>query len=160
VRGLDYYTDTVYEWVSDRLGAQATVVAGGRYDGLVSEIGGPETPAVGFALGMERLLALMDAERVTAPSLDAFLAPMDEAAARSAMGLAEALRDEGVAVWLHADGGSLKSQMKKADRSGARYALILGEQELADGTVQVRDLATGEQQHVARAAVAGHVAGG
>jgi histidyl-tRNA synthetase len=158
VRGLDYYTDTVYEWVSDQLGAQATVVAGGRYDGLVSEIGGPETPAVGFALGMERLLALMDSERVTAPGLDAFLAPMDEAAARSAMALAEELRDQGVSVWLHADGGSLKSQMKKADRSGARYALILGEQELADGTVQVRDLATGEQQHVARGAVAGHVA--
>jgi histidyl-tRNA synthetase len=154
VRGLDYYTDTVFEWTSNQLGAQATVVAGGRYDGLVEEIGGPSTPAVGFALGIERLLALMDDERVPAKAPDAFLAPLDQSVEQSAMALAEELRDSGLAVWYHCGGGSLKSQLKKADRSGAPVALVIGEQEAADGTVLVRDLAAGEQLSVARAEVA------
>jgi len=159
VRGLDYYTDTVFEWTSDRLGAQATVVAGGRYDGLVTEIGGPDTPAVGFALGIERLLALMDDERVPTQRPDAFLAPLDASVEQAAMALAEELRDQGLRVWQHCGGGSLKSQLKKADRSGAPLALVIGEQEAAEATVLVRDLTTGEQESVAREEVAGRVVG-
>ncbi len=158
VRGLDYYTDTVYELTSDRLGAQATVVAGGRYDGLVEEIGGPATPAVGFALGIERLLALMDGERVPVRSPDVFLAPLDPTVETAAMALAEDMRDRGISVWYHCGGGSLKSQLKKADRSGARLALVMGEQEAAEGTVLVRDLAAGEQETVSQAEVAEVVA--
>ena len=159
VRGLDYYTDTVFEWTSDQLGAQATVVAGGRYDRLVEEIGGPATPAVGFALGIERLLALMDDARVPARAPDAFLAPLDASVEQSALALAEQLRDRGLSVWQHCGGGSLKSQLKKADRSGAPVALVIGEQEAADGTVLVRDLAAGEQRSVAREEVAEVVSG-
>jgi len=159
VRGLDYYTDTVFEWTSDRLGAQATVVAGGRYDGLVEEIGGPPTPAVGFALGIERLLALMDSDRVPESRPAAFVAPLDPAVETSAMALAESLRDQAIATWYHCGGGSLKSQLKKADRQGARFALILGEQEHADGTVLVRDLVEGDQQTLAQAEAGEFVAG-
>ena len=158
VRGLDYYTDTVYELTSDRLGAQATVVAGGRYDGLVEEIGGPATPAVGFALGIERLLALLDEARVPEQSPDVFLAPLDPAVESQAMALAEGLRDGGVGVWYHCGGGSLKSQLKKADRSGARLALVLGEQEAADGTVLLKDLVAGDQETVSQGEVAEVVA--
>ncbi|MEF8792921.1 histidine--tRNA ligase [Thiohalorhabdus sp.] len=150
VRGLDYYTDTVFEWTSDQLGAQATVVAGGRYDGLVTEIGGPSTPAVGFALGIERLLALMDDERIPGKAPDAFLAPLGTGVEASALALAENLRDRGLRVWYNCGGGSLKSQLKKADRSGAPVSLVIGEQEMADGTVLIRDLVTGDQQSVAR----------
>lgn len=160
VRGLDYYTDTVYEWTSDQLGAQATVVAGGRYDGLVEEIGGPATPAVGFALGMERLLALMaagEAGGATAPEV--FLAPLSEGVEADALALAEELRDRGIRVWHHCGGGSLKSQLKKADRTGAGVALILGEEEQAGETVLVRDLNSGEQERLARSEAVAHVAG-
>ncbi|MFP4560006.1 MAG: histidine--tRNA ligase [Thiohalorhabdus sp.] len=157
VRGLDYYTDTVYEWTSDQLGSQATVVAGGRYDGLVEEIGGPATPAVGFALGIERLLALVAPERVPESHPAVFIAPLDAAVEPDAMALAESLRDRDVSAWYHCGGGSLKSQLKKADRSGARLALVLGEQEQAEGTVLVRDLASGEQESVPREGVEDHV---
>ncbi|HKL77680.1 MAG TPA: histidine--tRNA ligase [Gammaproteobacteria bacterium] len=158
VRGLDYYTDTVFEWTSDQLGSQATVVAGGRYDGLVEEIGGPATPAVGFALGIERLLALMDSERVPQSQPAVFVAPLDPAVETSAMALAESLRDLGLSAWYHCGGGSLKSQLKKADRSGARFALVIGEEEQADGTVLVRDLLEGDQQRVTQAEVGDFVA--
>ncbi len=149
VRGLDYYTDTVYEWLSDQLGAQATVVAGGRYDGLVEEIGGPATPAVGFALGLERLISLLAPDWVTSEPTTVFIAPLGEACESAAMRLAEALRDHKLRVWLHCGGGSLKSQLKKADRLGTRFALILGEQEREGGQVLVRDLHTGEQTPIA-----------
>ena len=119
----------------------------------------PATPAVGFALGIERLLALMDDARVPAKAPDAFLAPLDASVEQSAMALAEELRDRGLSVWQHCGGGSLKSQLKKADRSGAPVALVVGEQEAADGTVLVRDLAAGEQQSVARDEVAEVVRG-
>jgi histidyl-tRNA synthetase len=148
----------VFEWTSDRLGAQATVVAGGRYDGLVEEIGGPSTPAVGFALGIERLLALMDSERVPESRPAVFVAPLDPAVETSAMALAESLRDQGLSAWYHCGGGSLKSQLKKADRQGARFALILGEQEHADGTVLVRDLMEGDQQTLSQAEAGDFVA--
>ncbi len=144
VRGLDYYGRTVFEWVTDRLGAQGTVWAGGRYDGLVEQIGGKPTPGIGFAAGIERLVALVE-ERGTAPAAplpDAYLivpASTDLAAAHT---LAERLRDRlpALAIRVHAGGGSFKSQFKRADRSGARLALVLGEQERAADAITVKDL--------------------
>ncbi len=159
VRGLDYYTDTVYEWTSDRLGAQDTVVAGGRYDRLVEEMGGSPTPASGFALGMERLLALMDAAQVPEESIGAFVAALDQQAEPVALAFSEELRDRGLTVWYHGSGTSLKSQLKKADRSGARVAVLLGERELAEGVVTIRDLVQGDQKTVARTEAVEVVAG-
>ena len=152
VRGLDYYGRTVFEWVTDRLGAQGTVCAGGRYDGLVEQLGGRPTPAVGFALGLERLVALLEARELPdATTPHAYLLLAGEAAERNGPLLAEKLRDALPALRLlvHAGGGSFKSQMKKADRSGARLALILGEDEMLAGNIAIKDLrGTGEQQHV------------
>ena len=142
VRGLDYYNLTVFEWVTDRLGAQATVCAGGRYDGLIEQIGGKPTPACGWALGMERVLELLIEAGQAAPAN----APHAYAVLTSAelmprvMPICEALRQAGVQVQLHMGGGSMKSQMKKADASGARWALVFGEQELLDGQVGIKDL--------------------
>ena len=132
VRGLDYYNLTVFEWITDKLGAQGTVCAGGRYDGLFEQIGGKPTPAVGFAAGMERLVALWrDAGRVPAPRTpDAYVIHQGEGAAECALLAAQALRAAGHAVVQHAGGGSFKSQMKKADASGALIALIVGEDEV------------------------------
>ena len=152
VRGLDYYSRTVFEWVTNRLGAQGTVCAGGRYDGLVEQLGGRPTPAVGFALGLERLVALLEARELpdtTTPH--AYLLLAGEAAERNGPLLAEKLRDAlpQLRLLVHAGGGSFKSQMKKADRSGARLALILGEDEMLAGNIAIKDLRdTGEQQHV------------
>lgn len=143
VRGLDYYNKTVFEWVSDTLGAQGTVCAGGRYDGLVEQIGGKPTPAVGFAAGLERLVALLQARAEVTPKLPhAYLIMMGASASRAGMLLAEQLRDALPALRLVSDcaGGSLKSQLKRADKSGARFALIVAEQELATETVSVKAL--------------------
>ena len=151
VRGLDYYSHTVFEWVTDHLGSQGTVCAGGRYDGLVTQLGGPETPAVGWAMGMERLLVLLE-ELVGAaegPSAHAYLVAMGEAAQTSALGLSERLRDAvpGLRLTNNVSGGNAKAQFKKADRSGAAVAIVVGEQELADGTFSVKPLrGDGEQQ--------------
>lgn len=144
VRGLDYYGRTVFEWVSDRLGAQGTVLAGGRYDGLVEIIGGRPTPAIGFAAGIERLVALVR-ETGRAPERgapDAYLVVGGERIEAEAVRLAERLRDvmPGLQLRLHVGGGSLKSQFRRADRSGARFALVLGEEEAAAGRVTVKDL--------------------
>jgi histidyl-tRNA synthetase len=144
VRGLDYYSRTVFEWVTDRLGAQGTVCAGGRYDGLVEQLGGRSTPAVGFAVGLERLMALLGeagaADRL--PGIDAYLVLAGEAAQQQGMSMAEQLRARLPALRLltHCGGGGFKSQFKKADRSGARYALILGDDELERGVVGVKFL--------------------
>lgn len=142
VRGLDYYNLTVFEWVTDRLGAQATVCAGGRYDGLIEQIGGKPAPACGWALGVERVLELLveagQIAPVTAPHAYAVLT--SPALMPQAMPVCEALRAAGVRVQLHLGGGSMKSQMKKADASGARWALVFGEQELQQGQVGVKDL--------------------
>jgi histidyl-tRNA synthetase len=127
VRGLDYYNLTVFEWVSDALGAQGTVCAGGRYDGLVAELGGKPAPACGFAIGSERVLALMPEPEAVVPHV--YLVHQGETADRYAFGVAEALRDAGVSVVLDANGGSFKAQMRRADASGARFAVILGEEE-------------------------------
>ncbi len=142
VRGLDYYNLTVFEWTTTKLGAQGTVCAGGRYDGLFEQIGGKPTPAVGFAAGMERLIALwQDAGRVPAPRApEAYLVHQGEGAAECALLAAQALRAAGHAVVQHAGGGSFKSQMKKADGSGALFALIVGEDEVRAGELTLKCL--------------------
>jgi histidyl-tRNA synthetase len=159
VRGLDYYHHVVYEWVTDQLGAQGTVCAGGRYDGLVEQLGGKPAPACGFALGVERLLALMQESGQVAPAPvpDAYLVHQGEAASPLAWRAARALREAGMRAVLHMGGGSFKSQMKKADASGARFALIVGDDEAASGMVSVKPLratSAQEQQRIALDALA------
>ncbi len=148
VRGLDYYNDAVYEWVTDRLGAQSSVCAGGRYDGLVTQIGGKETPACGFAMGVERLLALVeDSGRAPSPWAPAvYLVHAGLQTEAQAWTLAEKLRDNGVPTVLHCGGGSFKSQMKRAHSSGARYALIIGDDEAAQQRVSVKALREEREQ--------------
>jgi len=153
IRGLDYYNRTVFEWITDALGAQGTVCAGGRYDTLVARLGGRPTPAVGFALGLERLVAMMEAEPPPPDKgLDAYLIAVGDGPQAKALLVAETLRDASPELCLicHCGGGSFKSQFKKADRSGARYALVLGEGELARGVIGVKPLReAGEQLEVA-----------
>ncbi|MDZ7735264.1 MAG: histidine--tRNA ligase [Gammaproteobacteria bacterium] len=151
VRGLDYYNGTVFEWTTDRLGAQATVCAGGRYDRLIEQVGGQPTPAIGFAIGLERLLELTGAE--AAPTHPHIYIVTSNAAAGGALQLAEELRRElpGLQVMTHCGGGSLKSQFKRADRHGALLALILADDEIANHAVGVKPLrGQGEQQNVGR----------
>ena len=140
VRGLDYYNLTVFEWVTDALGAQGTVCAGGRYDGLVEQLGGKPTSACGFALGVERLLALLQDANILpqAESPDVYLIHQGDAAADLAIRVAESLRDTGLNVVYHCGGGSFKSQMKRADHSGAPLAVIIGDDEVAQGEVTVK----------------------
>jgi histidyl-tRNA synthetase len=150
VRGLDYYTRTVFEWTTDRLGAQSAVCSGGRYDGLVSQLGGRATPAIGWALGMERLVELVrDAD--LAPGEErphAYLVPLGDVAERRAQALAESLRDDvpDLRLWLHCGGGGMKSRMKRADRSGAGYALILGDAELEAASIVMKPLRSHRDQ--------------
>ncbi|MCU0972721.1 MAG: histidine--tRNA ligase [Burkholderiales bacterium] len=142
VRGLDYYNFTVFEWVTKRLGAQGTVCAGGRYDGLVEQVGGKPAPACGFAIGVERVLALLEEQGLEpeTPAVDAYLVHQGEAAGRFAWEVAERLRDAGLQVVFHCGGGSFKSQMKKADASGARFAVIVGDDEAAVGRASLKAL--------------------
>ncbi len=156
VRGLDYYGRTVFEWVTDKLGAQGTVCAGGRYDGLVSQFGGKPTPGVGFAMGVERLVLLLETLDLVPATLNqpphAFICAFGEAAELAALGLAERLRDAlpGLRLLVNAGSGSFKSQFKKADKSGAHFALILGEDELAGRVVGCKPLRDdSEQQSIA-----------
>ncbi|GAA5125619.1 histidine--tRNA ligase [Alloalcanivorax gelatiniphagus] len=146
VRGLDYYGRTVFEWTTDALGAQGTVCAGGRYDGLVAQLGGKPTPAVGFGMGLERLVLLLEKQGQELPGPVAIYITAMGNVQPQALALAERLRDAlpGVGIQCHCGGGGFKSQMKKADRSGARYALILGEDEVAAGQVTVKPL---REQH-------------
>ncbi|MEN8168532.1 MAG: histidine--tRNA ligase, partial [Pseudomonadota bacterium] len=150
VRGLDYYARTVFEWVSNDLGAQGTVCAGGRYDGLVEQLGGKRTPAVGFAMGLERLVALLEETDVSQrlPGVDLYLVMLGDRAQREGVLLAERLRDEvpGLRLISHCGGGSFKSQFKKADKSNARYALILGDDELERGETGLKPLRGGGEQ--------------
>ena len=149
VRGLDYYNLTVFEWVTDKLGAQGTICAGGRYDGLIEQLGGKATPAVGFGLGLERLLLLLETLGVAAdtPVPDVYAIVPEPAQLPAILPALEALRAAGVAVQMHAGGGSFKSQFKKADGSGARFALVFGGDELARGEVSVKPLrAEGAEQ--------------
>jgi histidyl-tRNA synthetase len=142
VRGLDYYNDVVYEWTTIRLGAQGTVCAGGRYDGLIEQVGGKPAPACGFAMGVERLLALLADSKVAIPvrAADAYLVHSGEIASRFAWGVAESLRRQGLAVVFNCGGGSFKSQMKRADASGARFAVIVGDDEAARQIVSLKPL--------------------
>lgn len=166
VRGLDYYNLTVFEWVTDRLGAQGTVCAGGRYDGLIGEIGGKPAPAAGFALGVERLLALLkesgeNAAAWLAPTPpDAYVVHQGAAAGRLAFTVAEALRDVGFSVVRHCGGGNFKAQMKKADASGAPLALVIGDEEAAAHEVAVKPLreTRGEQWRVSVEQLPGAIA--
>jgi histidyl-tRNA synthetase len=151
VRGLDYYNATVFEWVTSALGAQGTVCAGGRYDSLVEQIGGKPAPACGYAMGVERLLALMQEQGYPSSALpvDAYLVYAGELASRIAPHIAESLRDAGLSVVLHCGGGSFKSQMKKADASGAHVAVIIGDDEAAAGEASIKPLrGAGEQKRV------------
>ncbi|HMW24646.1 MAG TPA: histidine--tRNA ligase [Burkholderiaceae bacterium] len=148
VRGLDYYNLTVFEWITEQLGSQGTVCGGGRYDGLFEQLGGKPTPAIGFGLGIERLLLLLQEIGVPVPGAapDAYAVIPDAAALPRAMVVLDQLRAAGVAVQMHAGGGSFKSQFKKADASGARYALVFGGDELAQGMVAVKPLRAGGEQ--------------
>ena len=148
VRGLDYYNRTVFEWVTDKLGAQGTVCAGGRFDGLIEQLGGKPAPACGFAMGIERLLALMEIEGAKPGSYapDAYLVHAGEAAAAWAWQVARRLREQGISVAMHAGGGSFKSQMKKADASGARYAVVIGDNEAADAKLALKPLREASEQ--------------
>jgi histidyl-tRNA synthetase len=146
VRGMDYYNRTVFEWITDRIGSQSTIAGGGRYDGLFAMLGGKPTPACGFGLGMERTLLTMQAfGREAAQEPDAFVVHAGEAASREAWRLGERLRDAGLACVM-GSGGSFKSQMKKADASAARFAIILGDDEVAAGKVAVKPLRGGGEQ--------------
>jgi histidyl-tRNA synthetase len=150
VRGLDYYSRTVFEWVTDALGAQNAVCAGGRYDGLVEKLGGRETPAIGWAMGVERFVALYEACGGRFPTVapDVYLVAVGEGTRERAFALAEALRDElaGIRVETNLGGGSFKAQMKRADKSGAAWALILGEQELSEERIGLKPLRDDAEQ--------------
>jgi histidyl-tRNA synthetase len=150
VRGLDYYSRTVFEWITDALGSQGAVCSGGRYDGLVEKLGGRATPAVGWAMGIERFVALYEAcggeTPLTEP--DVYIAALGDGTQARAFALAEELRDRigGIRVEMNLGGGSFKSQMKRADKSAATYALILGEQELGEGRIGLKPLRSGDEQ--------------
>lgn len=148
VRGLDYYNRTVFEWVTTKLGAQGTIAGGGRYDTLVERLGGNVTPACGFGIGLERVFLLMQEYGVTAKNTpDIYLVNVGELAEKQAFAVSETLRSAGLSVVLHAGGGSFKSQMKKADRSGARFAAILGDDEVAACEISLKPLLqAGEQK--------------
>ncbi|MGH8506631.1 MAG: histidine--tRNA ligase [Stenotrophobium sp.] len=152
VRGLDYYTKGVFEWTTQQLGAQGTVCAGGRYDGLVAQLGGAATPAVGFASGVERLILLLKAQDAAIPDSapHVYFCWLGETAERAARRLAEQLRDAlpGLRLVLHAGGGKLQGQFKRADRSGSRLALVLGDEETAGGNIQVKSLRDNSPQIV------------
>jgi histidyl-tRNA synthetase len=150
VRGLDYYSRTVFEWVTDALGSQGAVCSGGRYDGLVEKLGGRKTPAVGWAMGIERLVALFEACEGVAPANDAdvYVVAVGDNALEQAFAIAERLRDAvaGIKVELNLGGGSFKSQLKRADKSNAEFALILGEQEIVDQRAGLKPLRSTEDQ--------------
>jgi histidyl-tRNA synthetase len=150
VRGLDYYSRTVFEWVTDALGSQGAVCSGGRYDGLVEKLGGRSTPAVGWAMGIERFVALYEVCGGKAPNTDAdvYVVAVGDEALQGAFTVAEGLRNAiaGIRVELNLGGGSFKAQLKRADKSNARYALVLGEQEMIDRTIGLKPLRTNDDQ--------------
>ncbi|RFC37662.1 MAG: histidyl-tRNA synthetase [Candidatus Nitrotoga sp. SPKER] len=151
VRGLDYYNRTVFEWITTRLGAQGTVCAGGRFDGLIGQISGKSAPSTGFAMGIERLLALLQEDGMSTPPapLDVYVVHQGEMAEGMASLIAERLRDSGLRVLLHCNGGSFKSQLKKADASHACVAVILGDNEVSTELATLKPLRGGEQMKVA-----------
>jgi histidyl-tRNA synthetase len=152
VRGLDYYTRTVFEWLTDKLGAQSAVCSGGRYDGLIAQLGGRDTPAVGWALGLERIVELVRAEGgdTAEEPVDAFLVAAGDDARRFGFRLVESLRDRipGIKVSIGSPAAGFKAQLRRADKSGARFALIVGEAEAAGGKVSVKPLRADEPQRL------------
>lgn len=162
VRGLDYYNKTVFEWITESLGSQGTVCGGGRYDGLVEQLGGKPAPAVGFAMGLERLVLMLETLELndTRKAVDVYLVTAGEGTLVNGMKLAEQLRESvpGLRLMTHFGGGNFKKQFKRADKVGATMALVLGENEVAEQTVVVKDLAGGEQQTMPQADVAAHLA--
>lgn len=164
VRGLDYYNRTVFEWVTSSLGSQGTVLAGGRYDGLVAQLGGKDTPAVGFAMGLERIVLLLETLELTKdipPEVDVYVTAMGDSCLVEAIKVAQELRNalSNLKVMSHCGGGNVKKQMKRADKSGASVALLIGEDELAEGIVTVKHLRNDiEQQRVARSALGAFLA--
>ncbi len=157
VRGLDYYTRTTFELVMGHLGAQNTVAAGGRYDGLVQEIGGPATPGIGFALGVERAVSLLDPGTVHPLRPHLFIAALGDTAVAAVMPMVHGLRSAGIRVDTDYTGASLKSQMKKADKSGAAYTLIVGDQELQSGNAVLRNMQSKEQTAVSLSDIVSHL---
>ena len=152
VRGLDYYTKTVFEFVSDSIGAQGTVCGGGRYDGLIDELGGQKTPSLGFALGLERLQLLMEAQGCAYPEpekADLFIIALGDKATGKALELAGDMRSEGFAVLMDLNQRSLRAQMKYANKLGARYTVVLGDNEVDTDRVQLKAMDTGEETEVA-----------
>ncbi len=157
VRGLDYYSKTVFEWITDQLGAQGTVCGGGRFDGLIEHFGGRPTPAIGFAMGLDRLVELLkDSGKDVLSAPDAYLIAMGDKATKKALVLAEQLRDQLPFLRLvtNCGDGSYKAQFRRADKSGARYAIILGEEELEKVSVSIKDLRDGQQERVAQDEIA------
>jgi histidyl-tRNA synthetase len=160
VRGLDYYTRTTFEFVHDRLGAQSGIGGGGRYDGLMAELGGQPLSGIGFGLGVDRTLLACAAEGIepaAANRVDAYIVPLGDDARRRAVVLAAALRADAVRVDVSYGGRGLKGAMKGADRSGAAYAVVLGERDIESGVAQVKDLVSGMQEAVPLEAVTAYV---
>ena len=152
VRGLDYYTKTVFEFVSGSIGAQGTICGGGRYDGLISQLGGQPTPGMGFGCGLERLIMVMEAVGAPfpePPAVDMYLAPLGDAADRPVQKLVYDLRQLGVSTERDLVGRGLRAQMKHADRIGARFSAVIGDGELEAGMVKVKNMQTGEQMETA-----------
>lgn len=162
VRGLDYYNRTVFEWMTESLGSQGTVCGGGRYDGLVEQLGGKATPAVGFAMGLERLVLMMETLGNTdvRRNVDVYMVTAGEGTLTAGMKLVEELREQvpRLRVMTHFGGGNFKKQFKRADKVGAAVALVLGENEVAEKTVVLKDLAGGEQETISQTEIAGKLA--
>ena len=160
VRGLDYYNLTVFEWVTDALGSQGTVCGGGRYDGLVEQLGGQSTPAIGFAVGLERMILLLETLQLVQrkPAVDIMICAMGEEPERQQLKLALELRRAlpGLGIMTHCGGGKFKKQMAHADKSGARFAVIIGDDEISNNVLSVKDLRSGEQQTIEMAAAAAY----
>ena len=151
VRGLDYYTKTVFEFVSDAIGSQGTVCGGGRYDGLLEELGGQHTPSLGFAMGLERLQLVMEAQGCNFPEPsrpDLFIVAMGEKATLKAVEIAKDMRDEGFSVVYDLNGRSLRAQMKYADKLGAKFNVVIGDNEVENKVVSLKDMATGESSEI------------
>ena len=163
VRGLDYYNRTVFEWITESLGAQGTICGGGRYDGLVEQLGGKSTPAVGFAMGLERLVLMLETLELDSVrrGVDVYVVTAGEGTLLAGMKLAEALREEvpGLRVMSHFGGGNFKKQFKRADKVGAAVALVLGEDEVSEGTVVLKDLVGGTQNTYPQAQIVTKLAG-
>ena len=156
VRGLDYYTRTVFEFVSGEIGAQSTVCGGGRYDGLISQMGGPQVPSLGFAMGIERIMLLLEAQETKLPknnSCDLYIAAMGKEAALKATELVSSLRKDGFKVETDICGRGLKAQMKFADKIGAAFSMVLGDDELSTGKAVLKNMKDGEKREIDLAAL-------